>query len=100
MSEQPNIPPMMQKLVKVIAQAQLLAEELGMDRNVTANLALAKMNATPTIDVSDEEIGKASRQYTYDQGQVPTAVAFQTGARWVREMQRMAAVMKANHETI
>jgi hypothetical protein len=42
------------KLVRLIAKAQLLADELGMDRDVTANLALAKMNATPLIDASGD----------------------------------------------
>lgn len=42
------------RLVRLVAQAQLLADELGMDRDVTANLALAKMNATPLIDASGE----------------------------------------------
>ncbi len=44
-------------LVRLIAQAQLLADELGMDRDVTANLALAKMAATPLIDVSRDSSG-------------------------------------------
>jgi len=42
------------RLVRLIAKAQLLSLELEMDRDVTAYLDLAKMNATPLIDASGD----------------------------------------------
>ena len=38
---------------------------------------------------SDDEIGKAALQFRDDQGEVPSAFAFQQGARWAREMTRL-----------
>lgn len=42
-----------ERLVSLISAAQLLAQELGMGRDVTANLGLAKMNATPLLAAGD-----------------------------------------------
>lgn len=39
---------------------------------------------------TDEEILKATREFCDEQGDVPTAFAFQVGARWVREYKKRA----------
>jgi len=44
------------------------------------------MQTSDSTILTDEEIKKASCQYSKDQGPIPTAVAFQAGARWAREM--------------
>jgi hypothetical protein len=49
-----------------------------------------------------EEVAKASRQYASDQGQVPTAVAYQAGARCMfdaitkarTEVERLTAILR------
>ena len=56
------------------------------------------IESTPLLAVpSDTEIGKAARQFSDDQGTVPTAFAFQEGARWAREMQRLRTANNALH---
>lgn len=42
--------------------AQLLADELGMGRAVTVNLALAKMNSTPLIEASGDFAERRARR--------------------------------------
>lgn len=53
----------------------------------TSTDAVALIRCTDLLaHPTDDEIGKAARQFREDQGDVPSAFAFQAGARWAREM--------------